>query len=64
VLAEAFALPGPALIEAVVDPNEPPMPGQITTRQALNFAKAILRGEKDAMAIVKDVVADKVREVI
>jgi pyruvate dehydrogenase (quinone) len=64
VLAEAFALPGPALIEAVVDPNEPPMPGQITTRQALNFAKALVRGEKDALAVVKDVIADKVREVI
>ena len=26
--------PGPAVIEAVVDPNEPPMPGNITMEQA------------------------------
>src|SRR5204862_1891657 len=44
VMAQAFALPGPALIEATVDPNEPPMPGHITTAQALNFVKALARG--------------------
>ncbi|HKC73309.1 MAG TPA: hypothetical protein VKF37_03805 [Chloroflexota bacterium] len=31
VLREAFAHPGPAVIEAVVDPNERPLPGKITT---------------------------------
>jgi pyruvate dehydrogenase (quinone) len=64
VMRQAFAEPGPALIEAVVDPNEPPMPGQITTTQALNFAKALARGEKDRFAIIKDVLGDKVREVV
>jgi pyruvate dehydrogenase (quinone) len=64
VLAEVFATRGPALVEATVDPNEPPMPGQITTSQALNFAKALARGEKDRFTIIKDVIADKVREVV
>jgi pyruvate dehydrogenase (quinone) len=64
VLAQAFAHDGPALIEATVDPNEPPMPGHITTAQAVNFAKALVRGEKDRFTIIKDVIADKVREVI
>ena len=64
VVAEAMAINGPALIEATVDPNEPPMPGQITTAQALNFSKALARGDKERMAIIKDVIADKVREVI
>ena len=46
--SEAFAQPdGPALVEAVVDPNEPPMPGHVTTEQALHFAKSLVRGEKD-----------------
>jgi len=64
VLREALALPGPAVIECVVDANEPPMPGKITTEQALNFAKSLLRGEKNRWDIIKSVLADKVREVI
>jgi pyruvate dehydrogenase (quinone) len=64
VMRAAFAVPGPTLVEATVDPNEPPMPGQITTEQALNFAKALARGDKERMAIIKDVIADKIREVI
>src|SRR5205085_4895742 len=47
VLREALAQPGPAVIEAVVDANEPPLPGKITTEQAWHFAKALLRGQKD-----------------
>jgi pyruvate dehydrogenase (quinone) len=64
VMSAAFAHPGPALVEAVVDPNEPPMPGHITSTQALNFAKALARGERERFAIIKDVIADKVREVV
>jgi pyruvate dehydrogenase (quinone) len=64
VMQEAFAQPDAALVEATIDPNEPPMPGQITTAQALNFAKGLARGDKDRFAIIKSVVADKVREVI
>lgn len=64
VLRAALAHPGPALIEAVVDANEPPMPGKITTQQAIKFAEALARGEKDRWDIIKTVVKDKVREVI
>jgi len=64
VMREAFAEPEAALIEAVVDPNEPPMPGQITSTQALNFARALARGDEDRYAIIKDVIGDKVREVV
>ncbi|HZS03093.1 MAG TPA: thiamine pyrophosphate-dependent enzyme [Chloroflexota bacterium] len=63
-LREAFAHPGPAVIEAVVDANEPPMPGKITTEQALHFAKAMAKGEPDRFDIIKTVLADKVREVV
>jgi pyruvate dehydrogenase (quinone) len=55
---------GPAVVQAVVDPNEPPMPGKISTKQALHFAKALARGEKDRLKIIKTVVEDKVREVV
>jgi pyruvate dehydrogenase (quinone) len=64
VVGEAFAQPTAALLEAIVDPNEPPMPGHITTIQALNFAKALARGDQQRFAIIKDVIGDKVREVV
>ena len=64
VLSEALRHPGPALVEAVVDPQEPPMPGKVNTEQALHFAEALARGQKDAMKIIASVVEDKVREVI
>ncbi|HEY8926305.1 MAG TPA: thiamine pyrophosphate-dependent enzyme [Polyangia bacterium] len=64
VMREAFAQPDAALVEATVDPNEPPMPGQITTTQALNFAQGLARGDEQRFTIIKDVIADKVREVI
>jgi len=55
---------GPAVVQAVVDPNEPPMPGKISTKQAVHFAKALARGEKGRWKIIKTVVEDKVREVV
>ena len=64
MLREALAYDGPAVIQAVVDANEPPMPGKITTEQAINFAEALARGEKDRLDIIKTVLEDKVREVI
>jgi pyruvate dehydrogenase (quinone) len=63
-LKAALAYPGPAVVQAVVDPQEPPMPGKITTEQALHLAKALARGEKDRWDIIKTIVEDKVREVI
>ena len=64
VLREAFAQPGPALVEAVVDASEPPMPGKIKMTQALHFAEALARGQKDRWDIIKTVIEDKVREVV
>ncbi|HXE61169.1 MAG TPA: thiamine pyrophosphate-dependent enzyme, partial [Gemmatimonadaceae bacterium] len=64
VLREALAYDGPAVVEAVVDPNEPPLPGKISTKQALNFAEALVRGEREGWDIIKTVLKDKVREVV
>src|SRR5204863_9078274 len=41
VLDQALALPGPVVVEAVVDPYEPPMPAHITVDQARKFAEAL-----------------------
>lgn len=64
VLRQAFEHPGPAVVEAVVDPNEPVLPGHVTMEQAWNFAKALVRGEKYNIQILKTVLEDKVREVV
>jgi pyruvate dehydrogenase (quinone) len=64
VLREALGQPGPALVEAVVDPNEPPMPGHATLEQAWHFAKALVRGEKYRADIIKTVLKDTAREVV
>jgi pyruvate dehydrogenase (quinone) len=64
ILREALAYPGPTVVQAVVDANEPPMPGKVTTDQALHFAKALLRGQKDAGEILKTIAEDRIREVV
>ncbi len=64
VLREAFAHPGPVVVEAVVDPNEPPLPGKITTDQAWQFTKSMARGQKDRLEILKTVFENKIREVV
>src|SRR5262249_23599108 len=64
VLREALSQPGPALVEAVIDPTEPPLPGHITLDQAFHFAEALARGQKDRWGIIKTVLENKVREVV
>ncbi len=64
ILRAALDTAGPSVVEAIVDPNEPPMPGKVTTEQALHFAKSLVRGQKDAIKIVKTIAEDQVREVV
>ncbi len=63
ILRQALAHPGPAVVQAVVDPNEPPLPGNISAEQALHFAEALAKGEKDRWKIIKTIMKDKIREV-
>jgi len=64
VLRDALAHPGPAVIEAVIDPTEPPMPGKVTTAQAWHFVEALARGQEDRWDILKTIAKNTVREVI
>jgi pyruvate dehydrogenase (quinone) len=43
----------PVVLEAVVDPNVPPLPPHITFEQAASMTKALLKGDPDAARIVK-----------
>lgn len=64
VLDEAFACPGPSLVEAVVDPFEPPLPPRVSARQAAHFAEALARGTPNAGDIVRTVLSDRVRQLV
>ncbi len=64
MLDEALAYPGPAVIQAVVDPNEPPFPPKIRREQALHFAEALARGTPNRGKIALTALSDKVRELI
>ena len=64
VLDQALAMPGPVVVEAVVDPFVPPMPAKITIDQASKFAQSLARGEPNRSKIAWTVLSDKVREMI
>ena len=64
VLAQALATPGPVLVEAVVDPNEPPMPPKTKPKQALNMAEALASGQPDGRKIALSILGDRVREMV
>lgn len=57
-------VPGPAVLEAVVDPLTAPMPAEITPRQALNFAESLARGEPKARKIMREAFRDRARQII
>jgi pyruvate dehydrogenase (quinone)/pyruvate oxidase len=44
------------LIEAVVDPNAPPLPPNIKPKQALHLAEALARGTRDGAKIIAELV--------
>jgi pyruvate dehydrogenase (quinone) len=64
ILDAAFSVPGPVVVEAVVEPNEPPMPPKATAKQALHLAEALVRGTTDASKILSVVLGNKVRALI
>jgi pyruvate dehydrogenase (quinone)/pyruvate oxidase len=63
-LRTALSSSGPALVEATVDPNEPPLPPKIEAKQAMHFAEALAKGTPKGGKIALTVMSDKVRELI
>jgi pyruvate dehydrogenase (quinone) len=61
---EFLNAPGPAVLQAVVDPYEPPLPAKIKAEQALHFAESLVRGEPNRKKIVLTTISDQVRELI
>jgi pyruvate dehydrogenase (quinone)/pyruvate oxidase len=50
-LREALSHPGPVVVEAVVDENEPPLPAKVTGEQAKKMYEALRRGEESRVPI-------------
>jgi pyruvate dehydrogenase (quinone)/pyruvate oxidase len=63
-MEEFLNAPGPAVLQAVVDPFEPPMPAKVKAEQALHFAESLARGEPNRKKIALTAISDQVRELI
>jgi pyruvate dehydrogenase (quinone) len=59
---EALAADRPVVLEAVTDPNVPPLPPHISFDQAKGMMSALLRGDPDAGEIVRQSFRGKVEE--
>jgi pyruvate dehydrogenase (quinone)/pyruvate oxidase len=64
VLREALSTRGPALVEAVVDPHEPPMPPKATVKQMAHLAESLARGTPARRKIALTIASDVVRELV
>jgi pyruvate dehydrogenase (quinone)/pyruvate oxidase len=64
VLSEAFTAPGPALVEAEVDGNEPPLPPKVTFEEARHVVEALARGTPDAESIAGILARTAIREMV
>jgi pyruvate dehydrogenase (quinone) len=64
ILDQALAASKPVIVEAVVDPFEPPMPPKVTVKQAAKFAESLAKGEPNRKEIALTVLSNKVRELI
>ena len=64
MMEEFLNTPGPAVLEAAVDPFEPPLPAKVKAEQAVHFAESLARGEPNRKKIALTALSDKVRELI
>ena len=57
-------VPGPAVLEAIVDPLTAPMPGNIKPEQAYKFAQSLVRGQPKARKIMREAFIDRARQLV
>jgi len=50
---EALASSRPVVLEMVTDPNVPPLPPHITAKQAKSYLEALIKGDPDAIEVIK-----------
>ncbi|HEU4649537.1 MAG TPA: thiamine pyrophosphate-dependent enzyme, partial [Gemmatimonadales bacterium] len=56
----ALAADRPFVLEAVTDPNVPPLPPHISVHQAKEFATAMAKGDPDAAGVIRAAFRDMV----
>jgi pyruvate dehydrogenase (quinone)/pyruvate oxidase len=61
---EALAMPGPVIIEAVVDQFTAMLPAKITADQAIKFSEALAKGEPNRLKIALTAAKDTVRQIV
>jgi len=61
---EALAIPGPVIIEAVVDQFTAMLPAKITADQAKKFSEALAKGQPDRLKITLTAAKDTVRQIV
>jgi pyruvate dehydrogenase (quinone)/pyruvate oxidase len=62
VVKEALTVPGPALVDVQVNPDEPPLPAKVSYEQAKEFALAFLRGQPHKATIASTLLRDKIEQ--
>src|SRR3954454_19375716 len=60
----ALAADRPVVLEAVTDPEVPPLPPHITLEQAKAMTQALLKGDPHAKGVVRQTLRDKVEELL
>jgi pyruvate dehydrogenase (quinone)/pyruvate oxidase len=61
-LRQALDHPGPAIVDANVNPAEPPLPGKVEYEQAKKFALAFLRGQPQRATIATTLLKDRIQQ--
>jgi pyruvate dehydrogenase (quinone) len=64
LLDNALAMPGPVILEAVVDPFAAMLPPKITPMQALHFSESLMKSEPNRLKIALTAAKDTVRHII
>jgi pyruvate dehydrogenase (quinone) len=64
VLDQALGSKKPVVIEALVDPFEPPMPAKVTREQVQHLAEALARGEPNRGKIAETLFRDKITDLL
>ena len=61
-IRDAFAHDGPALVDVMVNPDEPPMPAKVTYDEAKGFAESFLKGTPRRATIASTLFRDKIEQ--
>jgi pyruvate dehydrogenase (quinone) len=61
-IRQALDHPGPALVDVMVNPDEPPLPAKVRYEQAKGFAQAWLRGQPRKATIASTLFRDKLEQ--